>query len=146
MVARPLMPFAIDTSSEFGARVERRLRAERVAWLTTVSPRGAPVPSPVWFLWDGESFLLYSQREAPKLRNIAANPRVALHLQADADGDDVVIVSGEARASEDPPAHEVAAYVEKYRDPISRNGWTPQSFAADYSVPIRVSPARLRGF
>jgi len=33
----------------------------------------------VWFLWNDGSILLYSQPDTPKLRNIAANPRVALH-------------------------------------------------------------------
>ena len=139
------MSFSIPSSS-FGARVERRLRDELIVWLTTVSPAGAPVPSPVWFLWDGESFLVYSQPQTPKLRNIARNPRVSLNLNGDRRGDDIVIVSGAARESDDPPAHEVAAYLEKYGGPIAANGWTPESFAADYSVPLRIEPRRLRGF
>ena len=36
------MSFAIDESSDFGARAARRLREEIVIWLTTVSPAGAP--------------------------------------------------------------------------------------------------------
>ena len=43
----------IDESTEFGARVARRLREETVVWLTTVTPSGAPLPRPVGFLWDG---------------------------------------------------------------------------------------------
>ena len=42
-----------DPSTTFGARVERRLRDEPVAWLTLVDPRGTPQPAPIWFLWDG---------------------------------------------------------------------------------------------
>ena len=112
----------------------------------TVNGRGAPQPSPVWFLWDDGSILLYSQPETAKLRNIAANPRVAMHLPADAVGDDVVIVSGRAARSEDPPAHELPDYLDKYGELIERNGWTPESFAADYSVPLRIRPTGLRGF
>ena len=33
-------------------------------WLTTVRPDGRPEPSPVWFLWDGETFLIYSQNSS----------------------------------------------------------------------------------
>ena len=29
---------------------------------------------------------------------------------------------------------------------IARNSWTPESFAADYSVPLRITATRLRGF
>jgi PPOX class probable F420-dependent enzyme len=111
-----------------------------------VSPAGAPQPSPVWFLWEDGSILIYSQPNTPKLRNIAQNPFVAVHLEGNPTGDDVVILSGTARQTDDPPAHLVPAYVEKYLELIAHNGWTPESFAGDYSVPIRVEPTRLRGF
>ena len=111
----------------------------------TVNGRGAPQPSPVWFLQDADSFLVYSRPETPKLRNIAANPRVALHLNDNGRGGDVVIVAGRARESVDPPAHLVPAYVAKYGELIAGNGWTPESFAADYSVPIRITASAVRG-
>jgi PPOX class probable F420-dependent enzyme len=134
------MAFAIDT----GSRAAHRLREELIGWLVSVSPLGAPQPSPVWFLWDDAGFLLYSQPDTPKLRNIAANPRVALHLDSDREGGDIVIVSGRAAVSDDPPASDVPAYLDKYRSLIDSNGWTPASFAADYSVPVRIVPRRLR--
>jgi PPOX class probable F420-dependent enzyme len=111
----------------------------------TVSERSAPQPSPVWFWWDGASFLVYSRPGTPKLRNIAANPRVALHLNDDGSGSDVVVVSGRALQSDDPPADRMPAYTEKYLSLIEGNGWTPASFAADYSVPIRITPTRVHG-
>jgi PPOX class probable F420-dependent enzyme len=101
---------------------------------------------PVWFLWDGESILVYSQPDTPKLRNIGANPRVALHLNDDGRGSDIVTVSGRAAVSDDPTAERVPAYIAKYRELIAENSWTPESFAADYSVPIRIEPRRVRGF
>jgi PPOX class probable F420-dependent enzyme len=136
----------VDASSEFGQRVERRLREEKIAWLTTVSPSGTPQPVPVWFLWDGpDSVLIYSRPDTPKLRAIAANPRVSLNFDGNGQGGDIVVASGEASVSDDPPAHEVPEYVEKYAPLIERNRWTPESFAADYSVPIRVHVRRVRG-
>jgi PPOX class probable F420-dependent enzyme len=136
----------IDTGTPFGARAERRLREELLAWLVTVSPSGTPLPVPVWFLWEGESFLLYSRPETSKLRNIARNPRVALHLDGNGRGGDIVVVTGEASPSKsDQPADRVPAYLEKYAELIDRNGWTPHEFATDYSVPVRVSFGRLRG-
>jgi PPOX class probable F420-dependent enzyme len=136
----------LDFETEFGARAARRLREERLAWLTTVSPRGTPQPVPVWFLWDGErSILLYTRPGKPKLRNIEANPRVSFHLDGNGQGGDIVVCQGEARVSDDPPAHEIAEYVEKYAALIERNRWSPESFAADYSVPLRISVERIRG-
>ncbi len=98
----------LEESSEFGRRAARRLREERLAWLTTVSPRGMPQPVPVWFLWDGDaSILLYSRPDKPKLRNIGRNPRVSLHLDGNGQGGDVVVCLGEASVSNDPPSDRV---------------------------------------
>lgn len=100
---------------------------------------------PVWFLWEGGSVLLYSRPDKPKLRNIAANPRVSLHLDGDGGGGNIVVVNGSAAVTDDVPASQVPAYVAKYAGLIERNGWTPDSFAADYSVPMRIVVDRVRG-
>ena len=39
----------LDTSTAFGARVERRLRDEIVVWPTTVRADQTPEPSPVQY-------------------------------------------------------------------------------------------------
>ena len=67
---------SIDFSTDFGKRVLGRLQDEQVAWLTTVSTKGEPQPSPVWFLWENDSVLVYSQPNTPKLRAIQGNPNV----------------------------------------------------------------------
>jgi PPOX class probable F420-dependent enzyme len=136
----------IDTSTEFGQRAERRLHEEKLAWLTTVDAAGTPQPVPVWFLWDGAgSILIYSQPETPKLRAIERNPRVSLNLDGNGQGGDIVVATGDAAISDDPPAHELPVYVDKYASLIERNRWTPEQFAGMYSVPIRISVRRVRG-
>jgi Pyridoxamine 5'-phosphate oxidase len=40
----------IDPSTDFGARVARRLREEETMWLTTVRTDGTPQPTLIWFL------------------------------------------------------------------------------------------------
>lgn len=136
----------IDPETAFGARVESLLRTERIIWLVTVRRDGLPQPSPVWFLWEGPDFLVYSQPGTQKLRNIAHNPRVALHLDGDGLGGNIVVVNGEAELpANQPPADRVPAFVEKYVWGFKRIGRTPEEFARDYSVPIRVRATGLRG-
>jgi len=133
----------LDTTTEAGGRAERRLREEEIAWLTTVRSDGQPQSVPVWFFWDGEKFLVYSQLGRQKLRNIERNPRVDLNLNSNAQGGDVVRVEGTAEIVEDaPPATDVPEYVEKYRDAIARIGFDPDGFARAFSVAIRVTPTR----
>jgi PPOX class probable F420-dependent enzyme len=141
------MPFTIDTTTPFGERAQRRLAEDKLAWLTTTSADGTPQPVPVWFLWEGaDSFLIYSKPGTAKLGNIEERPRVSLHLDGNGQGGDIVVVLGDAAVSDDPPAHAVPAYVAKYAAFIERNSWTPESFASDYSVPLRIAATRLRGF
>jgi PPOX class probable F420-dependent enzyme len=125
--------------------LEDRLARELIVWLTTVRSDGQPQSVPVWFVWDGRSFLIYSQRDKPKLRNMARNPRVSLHLRGTEDGGDIVTIEGTAeRASEAQPADRVEPYVFKYRRLIEEYGWTPASFAEDYSEPVRITPTAVR--
>jgi len=135
----------LDTTTEAGARADRRLREETVAWLTTVRSDGQPQSVPVWFLWDGENILIYSQPDRQKLNNIGRNPKVGLHLNSNARGGDVVRAEGTAEILEDfPPATEVGEYLEKYRESIARIGFDPDRFAQTYSVALRVTPERWR--
>jgi PPOX class probable F420-dependent enzyme len=141
------MSFQIDESSDFGARAARHLREDRVAWLTTVTPAGAPVPSPVWFWWEEpDSALMFSRAGTPRTRNIAANPRVALHFGGDGQGGDIVVFSGTAAVDESiGPASGVAPYVEKYAPGFARIGVTPEQFSERYPIPVRIGLNRLRG-
>ena len=135
----------IDTGTGKGARADARLRAELVVWLITVSADGSPVPTPVWFWWDGEVVLVYSQREKPKLRHIAANPRVSVAMRTDELGDEITVLAGEAVVDTSiPSAAEHDGYRQKYADLIARLGADPESFAGEYSVPIRITPTKLR--
>jgi len=135
----------LDTTTDAGARADRRLREEIMIWLTTLRSDGQPQSVPVWFLWDGETFLIYSQPGGQKLRNIGGNPKVGLHLNSNDRGGDVVRVEGAAQILEDfPPATEVGEYLEKYRESIARIGFDPEGFARAYSVALQVTPERWR--
>jgi PPOX class probable F420-dependent enzyme len=137
----------LDETTAFGRRAARRLREDIIGWLTTVTPDGAPRPIPIWFLWDGDrSILLYSRPEKRKLANLAASPRVSLNLDSDGVDADIVICWGEAHVSDDSPANEVPAYVAKYAERIAALGWTPDGFAADFSVPLRIQLSRIHGW
>ncbi len=117
----------LDETTEFGQRAKRRLHEAIIGWLTTVSRDGGPQPIPVWFLWDGgRSVILYSRPDKRKLQNIASNPKVSLN--------------------DDPPADQIPEHVDKYAGRIAALSWTPESFAADFSVPLRITLTRIHGW
>lgn len=135
----------IDWTTKEGARADGRLRSEHVAWLVTVGAKGTPLPTPVWFWWDGVEIWVYSQPGTAKLRHIAANHHVALAMRTDEFGDDIIVVTGDAAVDEAAPAADaVPDYVTKYAGLITRLGTDPAGFAASYSVPIRITPTKLR--
>jgi PPOX class probable F420-dependent enzyme len=132
----------LDTTTEARKRAESRLKEEKIAWMTTVRSDGQPQTVPMWFLWD-DGFLIYSQPNRQKLKNIARNSHVGLNLDSNQRGGDVVRLEGTARIDEDAqPASEVAPYVEKYRESIARIGFDVEGFAQAYSVAVRVTPER----
>ena len=110
--------------------------------MTTVRSDGQPQTVPLWFLWD-EGFLIYSQPDTQKLKNISRNPRVGLNLNSNEQGNDVVRLEGTATIADDaPPSSEVPSYVQKYREGIARIGFDVEGFARAYSVAVRVTPGR----
>ncbi len=135
----------LNLSAEASAALAERLRTESVAWITTVAPDGQPQSSPVWFLWDGDEFLVYAQPHSWKVRNIRANPQVSLHLNSDDAGGQVVTFEGSAQITGGhPEAHEVASYLAKYREGIAGIGMTPEQMGAEYATALRITPTRVR--
>jgi PPOX class probable F420-dependent enzyme len=135
-----------DVSTPFGARVERRLAEELIIWLVTQGKDGTPQPSPVWFLREGDTLLIYSRPDTPKLRSIARAPRVALHFDSDGHGGDIIVFTGSAAADPEAPSSDaLPAYQAKYGAGITGIGMTPESFAQAYSEAIRVTITSVRG-
>jgi PPOX class probable F420-dependent enzyme len=127
------------------AHADDRLRRDVIVWLTTVRADGQPQTSPVWFLWDGRTLLIYSMPASQKVPNIRGDGRVSLHLNDDGVGGDIVSIEGQASIGvSEPPVNEVPEYVEKYRELIAELGSDPDEFARAYSVAIRVTPTRWR--
>jgi PPOX class probable F420-dependent enzyme len=135
----------IDLRSKLGVRVAKRLQEERILWLTTVASDGTPQPNPVWFFWDGKTIYVRSQPSSHKLKNITSNPKVSLNFQVDGNGGDVAVITGDATIDRNPPKPD-PKYIEKYREAIPQIGHSAESLAATYSVLIRITPNKLRGF
>jgi PPOX class probable F420-dependent enzyme len=138
----------IDPTTKAGARALERLEREPILWLTTVTPHGQPQASPVWFLWHEGELLVYSRADTPRPANIRANPRVAANLDGNGRGGDIVSIEGTARIVRDTasPADAPPAYADKYAALIAAEGWTLESFLADYPVEIRIRPTRVRAW
>jgi PPOX class probable F420-dependent enzyme len=136
----------IDKTTEFGKYVAERLDKDQIIWLTVTCTQGCPAPNPMWFLWDGDSFLPYNQPEAKRLAYIVANPVVSLNFDTDDWGDNVIIFKGEAFIDTTAPLLiDCPGFVEKYKAAMARIRMTPQQYSEKYFVPLRIKPTHLRG-
>jgi PPOX class probable F420-dependent enzyme len=140
------VPSMVDFNNELGARARNRIDTEFVIWLTTTDSAGVPQPRPVWFIWDGEAFLVYSQPATKKLEHIVQNPTVSLHFNSGPKGRDVQVFTCTAEILTDPtPTDKLAAYQQKYGTEIQAMGASESDFAGAYRVGLRLKPWRLRG-
>jgi PPOX class probable F420-dependent enzyme len=139
------MTTSLDPSTKSGAGALDRLASEKIGWMTTVNPDGQPQSSPLWFLWTGDEILVYSQTTAPRLANIAANPRAAFNLHTDPGGDSVLSMEGTALIDPDGPLCSMnPPYVAKYGSMLADSGSDPKWMDREYPVTIRITPTRWR--
>lgn len=99
--------------------VATRLAPARTYWLGTTTPGGAPHAAPVWGVVVAGTLYLYTERRTRKARNLAADPRLVVHLES---GDDVLIVHGTAEDLGDPAQcpDVVTALAAKYASPADQ--------------------------
>ena len=136
----------LDLTQPGHAHVDERLRSDIMIWLNTVRPDGRPHSAAVWFLWDGSQFLIFSQPNTQKIRNLQHNPNAVLALDNTKNGSDVIVIEGKAELLKQGDINTtLPAYAEKYRSEFKDMGSTPESMAADYSQPIRVTPTKFVG-
>jgi len=138
------MASILDLTRERDAHIDQRLRNDITIWLNTVRPDGRPHAVVVWFLWDGEAILIFSQPKTQKLRNLHHNPNVLLAVDNTREGSDPITIEGIASLLKPEEASTTQpGYVEKYGEHIKQIGYTPEEMAAEYSQPIRIIPTRL---
>ncbi len=134
----------LDLSQTRHAHIDQRLRSDVIIWFNTVRADGRPHSVAVWFLWDGEQFLIFSRPKNQKVRNVRQNPHVVLALDNTANGSDVIVIEGTAELITNPAVNAtIAAYAEKYASELKSMGWTAEVMAQDFSQGIRIKPTKL---
>ena len=141
------MGFTIDASSDFGAKIVQRIEDQKLAWLTTVSSDGTPQPNPVWFIFDNGTFVIFSQPNQAKLANIRRSDRVSFNLES-IDEETITIFTGHAEIVpyESIPKSLLDRYIERYAEGLKNLNMTRAEYEAAYTVPIRFTPEKLRGW
>jgi PPOX class probable F420-dependent enzyme len=140
-------PVQFDPAVDVHARSLARLQSEQIAWIGTTGRDGYPHAVPVWFLWrDGRAIVL-SEPNTAKVRNLRADARVVLHLEAGDDHEQLTVLRGTAALSPRPTVDwldEIGdEYARKYRGGLAGLKMTLPEMAARYSVVIEITPLQL---
>jgi len=137
----------LDLQQTKDAHIDQRLREDLIVWLGSVKTNGHPHLVPVWFLWDGQSVLIFSQPNNQKIRNIQHEPHVTLALDNTKVGGDVVIIEGVATLEDtEPDQATLENYKAKYGQQIQSMGWTLDSMRKDFSQALRIQPTKFLKF
>jgi PPOX class probable F420-dependent enzyme len=138
-------PLTEALSRDDAAWAREHIKTDVVAWLTTVAPDGQPQSSVISFVHEDGTILIYSEPDTPKLRNIEHSPQVSFNLQSDPDGDHYLVIEGTATVDRSvPPADRHAEFAAKHREAYAHWDMDPAQAAIDFSVPLRITPRRVR--
>ena len=120
---------------------------QKLAWLTTVGSDGTPQPNPVWFIWDDGTVVIFSRPNQAKLANIARSGRVAFNLES-VDEETITIFTGHAEIVPYESIQQTLLdrYAERYAMGMIDIKMTRAEYEAAYTVPIRFTPEKLRGW
>ena len=108
--------------------VVERLTSARNYWVCTTRPDGRPHTAPVWAVWLDDAIWFSTSAVSQKGRNLAANPRVVVHLES---GSEVVVVEGEA--ARERCGATLDAFVETYE---AKYAWRIDTADYDYAVHV----------
>jgi nitroimidazol reductase NimA-like FMN-containing flavoprotein (pyridoxamine 5'-phosphate oxidase superfamily) len=104
------------------SHVQERMRAATNYWVATTRPDGRPHVTPTWAVWHDDRLYFDGSPETRRMKNIAANPNVSVHLE---DGTQAVIVEGVASPVGKPSRELAEALVEFYTAKYADQGYTP---------------------
>jgi PPOX class probable F420-dependent enzyme len=137
----------LGSSEASASAVERRLQSDTISWLVTTRPHGRPHAVPVWFLWHDGRLLIMSEPDTVKVKNLRRSPHALLHLDTDATGNGVVVLTGPAVISERSSREWLPAigdaYTAKYADGMKSFGMGLEAIAERFSVVIELTPDSL---
>lgn len=109
------------------SEARERWEAALLYWICSVRPNGQPHVSPVWGVWVDDTLFFDGSPETRRMRNIAANPHIAVHLDSDPKRQESFTMEGVAHAVEKPERALTERVAAAYRDKYGSQGYAPEA-------------------
>lgn len=118
------------------------LQSRIPARLAYIWPDQTPRVVPIWFHWNGTEIVMATPPKAPKLKALAANPKVSLTIDDNEFPHNVLLIRGSARMQPvSGIVPEYAAAAERYFGPKQGQAWVAQlSQMISSMIRIAVTP------
>ncbi|MEX2222973.1 MAG: pyridoxamine 5'-phosphate oxidase family protein [Candidatus Rokuibacteriota bacterium] len=123
------------------SRTQQYLATKDIVLLATIRVDGAPLITPMWFLHDPSGFILISEENTQKVRNLRRDPRLHIVAESGTRGDiKGVSVRGRAQFLPDSPERRALAtrLLDKYHPNLERL-WSGRAMPPN-RVMFRVAP------
>ncbi|MBT3942682.1 MAG: PPOX class F420-dependent oxidoreductase [Chloroflexi bacterium] len=130
--------------SEIGPEITAFLESQRNLVLGTLRKDGSPQASPVWYLWNGDAFVISTITATAKWWNLKRDPRASICVDDPATGQ-MVIAYGDAILELDDIWDRTRDLVAKYYldDPDQVDPHMESIFEGQTRVLITVKPDNL---
>ncbi len=126
----------------FDDQLRAVLMQPAIARFSTVRPDGYPHTVPVWFLLAGDDLLVFSLRDARKVKNALAHPKGCLSFGGDPPSSPGYLVDGDLTV-EDDPDHVVAARITHHYESPEKAAEDLAAWQDEDFVVLRLRPRRV---
>ncbi|HEY1276951.1 MAG TPA: pyridoxamine 5'-phosphate oxidase family protein [Thermoleophilaceae bacterium] len=133
----------MDTDKPY---VREILQARLIANLATFNPRGTINLVAMWFLWDGESVLIPTNRGSRKAKNLMRDPRATVMIDDSRGGFDLrgVMLFCEAELVEAPESLELNRRIHlKYVTDAGLELEPVKTYLSTDDLTLRLTPQRI---
>jgi len=116
------------------------------ATVSTVGPRGAPHSVPVWYRFDGERFVVWTDSSRRWVKNIRRNSQVSLVVAEHAPPFSAVVARGTAEVTVDGPDtdEQVRLIAARYLPADEVSGYVAQW--RTLRAIVRITPSEIRAW
>lgn len=125
---------------------ELREFLESAKWpgvLSTLSPKGAPITSAVWFAMDGDAIVISTPAARPKARNARLDARVSFIVDTKERPYRGIAIEGVAEVIEDAEKRSMRTIAERYLGSDLPPAMEERIASTD-RVMLRIVPSRIR--
>ena len=113
-----------------------------MAVLATVDRHGHPHATPVWYLYEGDEFVISTTRASQKFRNIVLNPAVALVVDRRTLPYYSVVVRGNASAGPELSDSELLRLAVRYYGDVRGRAYAERA-RSENELTMRIRPSRI---